>query len=198
MDAFSQSSLSHCRMYSKQCCGSMTFWCGSGSGSADPSLWLMDPDPDPAIFVVNLQDANKNKWKKKFFCLLLFEDTFTSFFKNKKLKRSKKNSWYQGFSYYFACWLKDPDPDPYPGDPKHIRIRRIRIRIRTRSTDIAKCYRNNYRCTKDCLSPGYVWLLSEVLNMTLIPTFRWRLGRMCTWLAGVLGGLITSDTLTFG
>ncbi len=28
-----------------QCCGSMTFW--GGSGSADPCLWLMDPDPDP-------------------------------------------------------------------------------------------------------------------------------------------------------
>ncbi len=26
-----------------QCCGSMTFWCGSGS--ADPCLLLMDPDP---------------------------------------------------------------------------------------------------------------------------------------------------------
>ncbi len=25
----------------KQCCGSMTFW--GGSGSADPCLWLMDP-----------------------------------------------------------------------------------------------------------------------------------------------------------
>ncbi len=23
------------------CCGSMTFWCGFGSGSADPRLWLM-------------------------------------------------------------------------------------------------------------------------------------------------------------
>ncbi len=28
----------------------MTFWCGSGSGSADPCLWLMDPYP--AIFVI--------------------------------------------------------------------------------------------------------------------------------------------------
>ncbi len=30
-----------------QCCGSMTFWCGSGSGSgsADPCLLLMNPDP---------------------------------------------------------------------------------------------------------------------------------------------------------
>jgi hypothetical protein len=37
----------------------MTFWCGSGSGSgsADPCLWLMDPDP--AISVTDLQDANK-------------------------------------------------------------------------------------------------------------------------------------------
>jgi hypothetical protein len=32
----------------KQCCGSMTFWCGSGS--ADPCLWLMDPDADPDHF----------------------------------------------------------------------------------------------------------------------------------------------------
>jgi hypothetical protein len=40
-----------------QCSGSMTFWCGSGSGSADPCLCLMDPDP--AIFVIDLQDASK-------------------------------------------------------------------------------------------------------------------------------------------
>ncbi len=37
--------------------GSMTFWSGSRSGSADPCLWLMDPDP--AIFVIGLQDASK-------------------------------------------------------------------------------------------------------------------------------------------
>ncbi len=30
-----------------------------GPGSADACLWLMDPDPDPAIFVIELQDANK-------------------------------------------------------------------------------------------------------------------------------------------
>jgi hypothetical protein len=37
-------------------------------------------DPDPAIFFTNLQDANKKLIKKKiFFCLLLFEGTFTSF-----------------------------------------------------------------------------------------------------------------------
>jgi hypothetical protein len=50
----------------------------------------MDPDPDadPAIFVTDLQDANKKLIKKKFFCSLLFEGTFTSFFKDKKSKRS--------------------------------------------------------------------------------------------------------------
>jgi hypothetical protein len=31
-------------------CGSMTFWCGSGSAV---------PNPDPSIFIIDLQDANK-------------------------------------------------------------------------------------------------------------------------------------------
>jgi len=56
----------------RQCCGSMPFWCGSGSGSADPCLWQMDPDSDPDpdldpdpgsgscyFFVIDIQDANK-------------------------------------------------------------------------------------------------------------------------------------------
>ncbi len=29
-----------------QCWGSVTFWCGSGSGTPELYLWLMDPDPD--------------------------------------------------------------------------------------------------------------------------------------------------------
>jgi hypothetical protein len=37
----------------------------------------LDLDPDPAIFIVDLQDANKKLIQKKFFCLLLFEGTFT-------------------------------------------------------------------------------------------------------------------------
>jgi hypothetical protein len=48
----------------------------------------MDPDPDPAIFVIDLQDANKKLiFLTKFFCLLLFEGTFTSFFKDKKSQK---------------------------------------------------------------------------------------------------------------
>jgi hypothetical protein len=80
-----------------QCCGSMTFCYGSGSGSADPclrlidkdpGLRLMDPDsdPDPAIFVIELQEA---------FCLVFFDGTFTSFLKikskKKKIKSKKKD-----------------------------------------------------------------------------------------------------------
>jgi len=62
---------------SQQCSGSMQFWCGSGSGSwsADPCLWLMDPDSDPGpdadpdsfIFIIDLQDANKKRIYKKVF-----------------------------------------------------------------------------------------------------------------------------------
>jgi hypothetical protein len=51
-----------------------------------------DLDPDPAIFVINLQDANKTLIKKKVFLLstVLFEGTFTSVFKDNKSKRSHK------------------------------------------------------------------------------------------------------------
>ncbi len=54
----------------------------------------MDPDPDanpdPAIFIIDLQDANKNKFKKKLFCLLLFEGQFISFSKIKSQKEVTK------------------------------------------------------------------------------------------------------------
>ncbi len=66
----------------------VTFW--YGSGSVDPYLWLpdlysdSDPAPDPATFVTDLQDG------KKKFCLLLFNATFRSFFKNKTSYRSHK------------------------------------------------------------------------------------------------------------
>jgi hypothetical protein len=37
----------------------------------------MDPDADPAIFVIDLQDANKTLIKKKVFLLFTFDGTFT-------------------------------------------------------------------------------------------------------------------------
>jgi hypothetical protein len=50
-----------------QCCGTVTFW--YGSGSTDPCLGLVDPDP--AIFVIDLQDANKKLFKNYLSFLLI-------------------------------------------------------------------------------------------------------------------------------
>ncbi len=61
-----------------------------------------DSDPDPAIFVIDLQDATKKLIKKKFFFLLLFEGTFTSFFKDKKSERSHKTVGIKVFHTIFA------------------------------------------------------------------------------------------------
>jgi hypothetical protein len=47
-------------------------------------------DPDPAIFVIDLQEAIKKQIFHKIFCLLFFEGTLTSFFKDEKSKRSHK------------------------------------------------------------------------------------------------------------
>jgi hypothetical protein len=61
----------------------------------------------------------------KDFCLLLFEATFASFFKEKRLKRSHKPLGIKVFLTIFARLLKDPDPDPDPylvimdPDPQH-------------------------------------------------------------------------------
>jgi hypothetical protein len=50
-------------------------------------------DPDPAIFISDLQDGNNKLiflFFFKFFCVLFFEGTFTSFFKDKKSKKGHK------------------------------------------------------------------------------------------------------------
>ncbi len=95
-----------------QCSGSMTFWRGSGSGSADPCLWLMDPDPDSApapdairillFSSLTFKMPPKNDFFKTFFCIVLFEGTFTSFFKDKTSKRSHKTVEIKVFLTIFA------------------------------------------------------------------------------------------------
>ncbi len=72
--------------------------------SSGPDSWHFGTDPDPAFSVSALQDA-KIIYLKFFFCLLLFEGKLTSFIKDKKSQRSKKNSRSKGLSYYF-CLIK--------------------------------------------------------------------------------------------
>ncbi len=68
-----------------QCSGSMTFWCGSGSGYSDPCPWLMDPDP--AIFVIDLQDANKKQTFYFIFSAYYFLKIHLHLFSKKKSKK---------------------------------------------------------------------------------------------------------------
>ena len=97
-------------------------------------------DPDPAIFVIDLQDANK----KIFFLILFFSDYYflkvhLHHFSKIKSQKESQNSRNQGFSYYFCMMIEgsgsipqtnwsgsgrpkkhvdpvDPDPDSDP-DP---------------------------------------------------------------------------------
>ncbi len=66
---------------------------------------ILDPDAnlDPAIFIIDLQDAKKKLiFFIQFFCILLFEGTFTSFFKDKKSKRCHKTVEIKVFLTIFA------------------------------------------------------------------------------------------------
>jgi hypothetical protein len=78
---------SYCKMTAEscqQCCGSMTFWCGSGSG-------LTFKLPKQII--------------KTFFCLLLFEGTFTSFSKIKSQQEATKlweSRFFLLFLFYYS------------------------------------------------------------------------------------------------
>ncbi len=52
-----------------------------------PDPWHFGVDPDPSVFIIDLQDANKKLiFFKTFFCIVLFEGTFTSFSKIKSQK----------------------------------------------------------------------------------------------------------------
>jgi hypothetical protein len=65
----------------------------------------MDSDPDPAIFVIDLQGANKlvrYLQKKGFGYYFLCKGTFTPFFKDKKSKISHKTVGTKVFLTSFA------------------------------------------------------------------------------------------------
>ena len=116
----------------------MTFWCESGS--PDPCLWLMDPDPDPSISIINLQDANKKIiLKKRFFCILHFEGSFSSFFKGKKSTRRHKTVEIKVFFYYFCLVIEGSGSIPLTNGSGSMRPKNmwIRIRIRNFGTSVA-------------------------------------------------------------
>jgi hypothetical protein len=89
-------------------------------------------DPDPAFLVINLQDANKKNLKKKFFCLLLFEGTFTSLFKDKKSKRSHKTE--STFFFPFCLMIEGSGSIPLTNGSGSGSRRPKNIRIRIRNT----------------------------------------------------------------
>jgi hypothetical protein len=78
---------------------------------------------------------SRHQQKIIFFCLLVFEDTFTSFFKDENSKRSHKTVEIRGYITIFTWWWKDPDPylplTNGSGRPKNLRIR-IRNTARAR------------------------------------------------------------------
>jgi hypothetical protein len=109
----------------------------------------LDPnaEPDHAIFIIDLQDANKKLIFKKVFCILLFKGTFISFLKTKS-KKEVKNSRNKGFSYYFCLLIEGCGSKPLTNRSgsgsrrsKNMWIRWIRIRIRKPPTLISgSCY----------------------------------------------------------
>ncbi len=103
--------------------GSMPLTNGSGSGCGYGSCYFCHW---PSRF----------QQKTKFFYLLLFEGTFTSFFRDKKSKL--QNSRNQGFSYYFGLMIDGSGTIPlisgYRSESRVPNSIRIRIRIRIRNT----------------------------------------------------------------
>jgi hypothetical protein len=62
-------------------------------------------DPDPAIFVIDLQDANKKKNLKKSFCLLPTYFLKVHLHHFSKIKKNKsQNSRNQDFYYYLSIF----------------------------------------------------------------------------------------------
>ncbi len=123
----------------KQCCGSMTFWGGSGSG--DPCLWLMDPDPDPGSGSCYFRHwpsrcQQKTNFLTQFFFIITFWRYIYIIFLKIKSPKESQNSRNQGFSYYFWMMIEGSESGSIPltsgsgsgsWRPKNMWIRWIRI-----------------------------------------------------------------------
>ncbi len=116
-----------------QCCGSMTFW--GGSGTADPCLWLMDPDSDPDPGSVSFYFRH---WPSR--CQQFFNTIFSAYDFLKLHLHPFSKVKIQGFSYYFCMMIEGSGSGSRAGSgsgswrPKNTWVRWIRIRIRIRNT----------------------------------------------------------------
>ncbi len=113
----------------------MSFWGGSGSRSADPCLWLMDPDPDPGSGSFFFRHCLRCQQKTDFFNTIFSADHFMKLhlhhFPKIKIQKESQNRRNQGFSYYFCMMIEGSGSGSWR--PKNTWIR-IRIRIRIRNT----------------------------------------------------------------
>ncbi len=174
----------------------MKFRGGSGSGSADPCLWLVDPDP--AIFVIDFQDASKKLIFNTIFsaCYRYFLKVHLHHFSKIKSQKEPQNSRNQGFSYYFCMMIEGSGSGSRAGSgskpltsgsgsgskrSKNMWIRWIRIRIRIRNT------LSNIKCF-----PPIFWTQEKYVSLTLFwkkLRKNWKGGRSSD-ITGGLGGTL--------
>ncbi len=101
----------------------MTFWCGTGSGSADP-MFLTNGSGSFYFHYWPSWWQQKINLKKVFY-RLLFKDSSTSFFKKKT-----QNSGNQSFSYYFCLMIEGSGSIPLTNGSGSRRPKNMWIRIR--------------------------------------------------------------------
>ena len=105
-----------------------------------------DSDPDPAIFVIDLQDADKIIFYNSFSAYYLLK-VHLHHFSNIKSQKESQYLRNHGFSYYFCMMIEGSGSGTGSGSipltsgsgwPKNMWIRWIRIRIRIRIRNTAK------------------------------------------------------------
>ncbi len=126
------------RMHSKsewfyQCCGSMTFWCGSGCGSRS------------CYFHHWPSRRKKTNFSKKVFLHITFWRYIFIIFQRQKVKKKSQNSRNQDFSYY-PLTTESGSGSRRPGNT-WIPWIRIRIQIRIHNTGFYSRYEFWSPCT---------------------------------------------------
>ena len=140
----------------------MSFWGGSGSGSADPCLWLVDPDPGSGSFYFR-HWPSRCQQKTNFFNTIFSAYDFSKLdlhhFSKIKIQKDSQNSRNPGFSNYFCMMIEGSGSRAESGSrskpltsgsgsgsrrPKNTWIRWIRIRIRIRIRNTALHIGNGY------------------------------------------------------